>query len=90
MCEAAEVDLPEIWPEPLPLVTSVLERCADIAEVYANLPDIQLWAIPKEQSSPHHLTSHNRWQEVRGCLLVPNSLKEVYTSSQIIMDGKQG
>jgi transglutaminase-like putative cysteine protease len=43
--EAAERDLPEIWPEPLAVVTEVLERYADVAEVHANLPDIALLAI---------------------------------------------
>ena len=37
-----ECDLPEIWAEPLALVTDVLERYDDIAEVYAHLPDITL------------------------------------------------
>lgn len=38
--EGEERDLPEIWAEPLPLVTSVLENCRDFAEVLANLPDL--------------------------------------------------
>ncbi len=37
-----ERDLPEIWPEPLPIVTSVLERYDHHADVYRNLPDITL------------------------------------------------
>ncbi len=40
--EAEERDLPEIWPEPLASVTDVLERCNDVGEVHANLPDAAL------------------------------------------------
>lgn len=40
--EAEERDLPEIWAEPLPIVTAVLEKYADVDEVAANLPDIPL------------------------------------------------
>jgi transglutaminase-like putative cysteine protease len=42
--EPEECDLPEIWPEPLSIVTEVLERFSDVTDVYANLPDIALWA----------------------------------------------
>jgi transglutaminase-like putative cysteine protease len=38
--ESQERDLPEIWPEPLPLVVSTLERFTDVAAVHANLPDV--------------------------------------------------
>lgn len=37
-----ESDLPEIWPEPLSIVTSVLRKCATYEEVANNLPDIEL------------------------------------------------
>lgn len=37
-----EVDLPEIWPEPLPKVIAVLERYEIWNEVYENLPDIEV------------------------------------------------
>lgn len=50
--EAGERDLPEIWAAPLPAVTDVLERCMNVAEVHANLPDIALWAkhsLPAQQ-----------------------------------------
>ena len=40
--DANERDLPEVWAEPLSIVTEVLERYDDIAEVYAHLPDITL------------------------------------------------
>ncbi|MFZ2267071.1 MAG: transglutaminase family protein [Azonexus sp.] len=40
--EAEERDLPEIWAEPLAVVTDVLERYSDVAEVRKNLPDIVL------------------------------------------------
>jgi len=38
-----EVDLPEIWAEPLPSVVETLSRSQTIREVYGNLPDIQLF-----------------------------------------------
>ena len=37
-----ERDLPEVWAEPLSIVTDILERYDDIAEVYAHLPDVTL------------------------------------------------
>jgi transglutaminase-like putative cysteine protease len=40
--ESQERDLPEIWPEPLPLVVSTLEQFPDVAAVHANLPDVPL------------------------------------------------
>lgn len=40
--EKEERDLPEIWAEPLPVVTAVLEGYGDVAQVCANLPDIAL------------------------------------------------
>jgi transglutaminase-like putative cysteine protease len=36
-------DLPEIWAEPLSVVTAVLERYSDVAQVHADLPDVVLW-----------------------------------------------
>lgn len=39
---AGEMDLPEIWSEPLPTVTQVLERYKTVEEVASALPDIQL------------------------------------------------
>lgn len=41
---ADERNLPEIHAVPLAAVTDVLERYADVAEVHANLPDIELSA----------------------------------------------
>ena len=38
-----ERDLPEIWPEPLPVVVSVLTEFQTVQEVYDNLPDIALF-----------------------------------------------
>jgi transglutaminase-like putative cysteine protease len=35
-------ELPEIWPEPLSCVVSLLRRCSDYLDVYNNLPDIEL------------------------------------------------
>lgn len=37
-----EADLPEIWPEPLPCVVSVLRKYTDYLDVYKNLPDVEL------------------------------------------------
>jgi transglutaminase-like putative cysteine protease len=37
-----EADLPEIWPSPLRIVSSVLERCQTYLEVYENLPDVEV------------------------------------------------
>lgn len=37
-----ERDLPEIWPEPLALVTYLLEVCRDVEQVHAQLPDVEL------------------------------------------------
>ena len=37
-----EADLPEIWPEPLPVVIKVLTESATVEEVYGNLPDVEL------------------------------------------------
>jgi transglutaminase-like putative cysteine protease len=40
--EKLEADLPEIWPEPLPMVIRVLTTCSTVEEVYRNLPDVEL------------------------------------------------
>ena len=37
-----ERDLPEIWPEPLPVVVKTLTECATVQQVFENLPDIAL------------------------------------------------
>lgn len=37
-----EADLPEIRPEPLPVVVTVLTSATTVEEVYRNLPDIEL------------------------------------------------
>ena len=37
-----EADLPEIWPSPLPIVISILEKYSDYIEVYNHFPDIEL------------------------------------------------
>jgi len=37
-----EMDLPEIWPDPLPVVVDVLEKYTSYDDVAENLPDIQL------------------------------------------------
>jgi len=38
-----EADLPEIWPEPLPMVVRALTSHKTVAEVFLNLPDIELF-----------------------------------------------
>jgi transglutaminase-like putative cysteine protease len=42
--EPQERDLPEIWPEPLPVVIDVLERYETYDQVLANLPDVEFAA----------------------------------------------
>ena len=37
-----ERDLPEIWPEPLPVVVRALTELTTVQQVYENLPDIEL------------------------------------------------
>lgn len=39
-----EADLPEIWPEPLSIITNTLERETSYSGVAENLPDLQLLA----------------------------------------------
>ena len=38
----SEADLPEIWPEPLPVVVGTLTTYLTIEDVFENLPDIEL------------------------------------------------
>ena len=38
-----ERDLPEIWPEPLPVVVRVLTECETVQQVFENLPDVELF-----------------------------------------------
>jgi hypothetical protein len=38
-----ERDLPEIWPEPLPVVVKALTELTTVQQVYENLPDIELF-----------------------------------------------
>ena len=47
-----EADLPEIWPEPLPVVVGVLESSKDYLEVSETLPDILLINANKAIMSP--------------------------------------
>ncbi|PLX86963.1 MAG: Cro/Cl family transcriptional regulator [Desulfuromonas sp.] len=48
---AEEADLVEIWPEPLPIIVETLTRYDNHADVWSNLPDIELIA----QDIPHEL-----------------------------------
>ncbi len=45
---AGEFDLPEIWPEPLPVVVDVLTRSQSVEEVFHNLPDVLLHNIAEK------------------------------------------
>jgi hypothetical protein len=38
-----ELDLPEVWPDPLPVVVTALRRCRTIPDLCQNLPDVELW-----------------------------------------------
>ena len=40
--DKSEIDLPEIWSDPLPQVVEVLQSFKTVDEVYSNLPDVQL------------------------------------------------
>lgn len=40
--EPLEADLPEVWPEPLSVVTRVLTQCVSVEAVHENLPDVVL------------------------------------------------
>ncbi|PHR26897.1 MAG: Cro/Cl family transcriptional regulator [Desulfotalea sp.] len=42
-----EADLPEIWPEPLPIITSLLTKYKNYQNVIDNLPDIELFTANK-------------------------------------------
>jgi len=39
----SEADLPEIWPEPLPVIVEVLTRYTDIEQVHRNWPDVEIF-----------------------------------------------
>lgn len=41
---AGEADLPEVWAEPLPVVVEALRRYRTSDMLWANLPDLELWA----------------------------------------------
>ncbi len=50
IAESGEVDLPEIWAEPLPLIVTVLTESSTSQEVYDNLPDVPLIATQREKT----------------------------------------
>ena len=50
-----EVDFPEIWPDPAPVVVECLSRFDGWAQVMANLPDIPI--IKKSQNPQYYLPS---------------------------------
>ncbi len=43
---AGEADLPEIWPEPLPVVVDALRAHTSADALWHHLPDLQLWTSP--------------------------------------------
>lgn len=47
--EKGEADLPEIWPEPLPVVLQVLTGYDTVAEVHEHLPDVEMLPGGKAQ-----------------------------------------
>lgn len=40
--EEGEVDFPEVWHEPLPIVVKVLQKYSDYEDVRKNLPDVEI------------------------------------------------
>lgn len=40
-----ETDLPEIWPEPLPVVISAMQKASSVDELAAHLPDVELMSV---------------------------------------------
>ena len=42
-----EADLPEIWPDPLPVVVNALRAYTDAAALGRDLPDVVLWAASR-------------------------------------------
>jgi transglutaminase-like putative cysteine protease len=46
-----ELDLPEIWPDPLPVVVEALRSHATAREVGEHLPDIPLWTVPSTETA---------------------------------------
>jgi len=40
-----EADLPEIWSEPLPVITQVLRQYKTIQDVSENLPDVEVFSV---------------------------------------------
>jgi transglutaminase-like putative cysteine protease len=43
---AGEADLPEIWPDPLPIVVNALRSHARADVLFDHLPDLPLWTSP--------------------------------------------
>jgi transglutaminase-like putative cysteine protease len=48
---AGEADLPEVWPDPLPVVVKALQSHKTWDKLWENLPDIDLLAV-NEQTGP--------------------------------------
>lgn len=51
VAEPGEIDLPEIWAEPLPVVVRYLQQNNSLADARRNLPDIELINNGQNQSS---------------------------------------
>lgn len=44
---SGEADLPEVWPEPLPVVVQALQSSHTADELWQRLPDVELWPNPR-------------------------------------------
>ena len=42
-----EIDLPEIWADPLPVIVNVLKKHETYSDVWQNLPDIETWVTKR-------------------------------------------
>lgn len=49
-----EADLPEIWPDPLPVVVEALRSHKSAEELWECLPDITLWTVGGGSHVPHY------------------------------------
>jgi transglutaminase-like putative cysteine protease len=56
-----EADLPEVWPDPLPVVVQALRAYARADVLGENLPDVTLWTVDR----PHGLTTARRSRPIR-------------------------
>ncbi len=47
-----ELDLPGVWPDPLPVVVDALHAQTRADELYDHLPDITMWTAPVAAGLP--------------------------------------